>query len=265
MAGLDDPDDRLRSAFAAVERERFAGPGPWSVFGGSSYSITATDDPAHLYEDVLIGLAPERHINNGQPSLHALCLSLIRPQPGESVLHVGAGTGYYTAIIAELVGPAGRVIAHEIEGDLAARAARNLADWPQVDVRPWSGTDGPFDDIDAIYVNAGVTHPTAAWLDALRLNGRLMCPLTTADSSGAMLLVTRTDASCYTARFTGRVGFIPCMGARTELESLSLTTAFAQGDQQLHAVRSLRRTLVADESAWFVGDGWWLSVSDCPE
>jgi protein-L-isoaspartate(D-aspartate) O-methyltransferase len=51
-----------------------------------------------------------------------------------TVIHVGAGTGYYTAILAHLVGPEGRVHAYEIEADIAARAAENLAGYPNVRV-----------------------------------------------------------------------------------------------------------------------------------
>ena len=97
---------------------------PWSSFSGSGDEVRGSSDPRLLYQDVLIALAPDRRINNGQPSLHAACLAEADPQPGESVLHVGAGTGYYTAILAELVGPSGRVIAHEIEASLSETCTR---------------------------------------------------------------------------------------------------------------------------------------------
>jgi len=51
---------------------------------------------------------------------------------------VGAGTGYYTAILAMLVGAGGHVDAYEIEADLAARAAANLSSLPQVSVHAQS-------------------------------------------------------------------------------------------------------------------------------
>jgi protein-L-isoaspartate(D-aspartate) O-methyltransferase len=46
----------------------------------------------------VIGILPERNLNNGQPSLHAALIAAAAPQPGEHVVHVGAGLGYYTAI-----------------------------------------------------------------------------------------------------------------------------------------------------------------------
>ncbi len=259
VSGID-ASDRLRAAFAAVSRETFAGPPPWSIFSGSEYEVRGSSDARLLYQDVLIALAPDRRINNGQPSLHAACLAAVDPQPGESVLHVGAGTGYYTAILAELVGPSGRVIAHEIEGDLAAMAGAALGAWPQVRLLARSGTEGPFDPADVVYVSAGVTHPVAGWLDCLNIGGRLICPMTSADLGGAMLLVTRRSASAFAAGFLMRVGFIPCTGARSDGESQALSRAFAQRD--MHAVRSLQRATAPDQSAWMIGEGWWLSTSE---
>jgi protein-L-isoaspartate(D-aspartate) O-methyltransferase len=71
-------------------------------------------------------------INNGQPSLWAYLLDRLDLMPGEQVLHLGCGTGYYTAIIAELVGLAGRVTAVEIDTTLAEKAEEALVNWPQV-------------------------------------------------------------------------------------------------------------------------------------
>jgi protein-L-isoaspartate(D-aspartate) O-methyltransferase len=61
----------------------------------------------------------EGQINNGQPTLHALCLMTLSVKEGETAVHVGAGTGYYTAVLARLAGPAGAVFGYEIEERLA--------------------------------------------------------------------------------------------------------------------------------------------------
>ena len=71
------------------------------------YRATPDPDPVYLYTDDVIGILPERNLNNGQPSLHAALIAAAAPQPGEHVVHVGAGVGYYTAILAELVGARG--------------------------------------------------------------------------------------------------------------------------------------------------------------
>lgn len=251
-------DERLIAAFEAVPREDYLGPGPWPIFIGSGYLPTVSDDARLLYQDVLVGLATERGINNGQPTLHARCLAAAAPAEGETVLHIGAGTGYYTAVLATLVGPTGHVIAYEIEADLAGRARANLAArFPQAEVIAASATTAALPSADVIYVSAGATHPPASWLDALNIGGRLIFPLTPGEGFGVMLLVTRRDEKRFEAKALLRVSFIPCIGARDERTSASISKALER--QSLATVRSLRRGTSPDQTAWCVGTGWWLS------
>lgn len=264
-AGVPAHEGRLAAAFASTPRERFVGNGPWKVPSPIGYVETPTDDPAFLYQDITIALkeaaainAPiNTPINNGQPTLHAVCLAALKPQEGETVLHVGAGTGYYTAVLARLVGAAGSVLAYEIEPDLAQRAASCLADLPQVTVHDRSGAEGPLPDCDLIYVNAGASAPLDVWLDALRPGGRLLFPLMPAQGPGGMLLVTHTSPDHLAARFVCRALFIPCIGARDEETAEKLSSAFKRDD----VVRSLHRGTPPGETCWCSGRGWWLSTS----
>lgn len=252
-------DERLIAAFADVPREDYVGPGPWQVFVGSGYMPTISADPTLLYQDILVGLATDRGINNGQPSLHARCLAAVAPAEGESVVHIGAGVGYYTAILATLIGPAGNVIALEIESDLASQASRNLARFSSVTVINGSANEVPLPDCDVIYVNAGVTHPPSAWLNALKVGGRMIFPLTPNEGFGVMLMVTRTTDNSYAANAISRVAFIPCIGARDDAASASLAAALER--QSIEEVRSLRRSTVPDSTAWCAGEDWWLSTA----
>jgi protein-L-isoaspartate(D-aspartate) O-methyltransferase len=258
-------NERLKDAFASTPRERFTGTGPWKVFAGGNYVETPTDDPAFLYQDVVVGLAPERRINNGQPVLHAINLAVLNVKQGEKVLHVGAGTGYYTAVLARLTGATGTVVAYEVEHDLALNAIQNLSDFSNVTVQERSGSEAPLPVCDAIYVNAGATAPLNVWLDALQLNGRLLFPLTPADGpggmpgAGGMLLVTRTGTDHFDARFVCAAMFVPCFGARDEETAQKLSAAFKRGDS--NNVRTLRRNSKPDDTCWCAGDGWWLSTA----
>ena len=256
---LGQGHDRLQQAFADTPREQFLGAPPWPLLCGG-FTRQWSDDPQELYQDVLVGLDVELGINNGQPSLHARCLAACNPQPSETALHVGAGTGYYSAILARLVGSHGRVLAYEIEAHLAERAAANLASLPQASVHATSGAEPPLPASDVIYVSAGATHPVVAWLDAMRVGARLMFPLTADDGGGCMLLVTRRSERGYAAHALMRVSFIACIGARDPRQSQALRQAFAQRPE--HTIRSLRRDDAPDDSVWLAGAGWWLSSDE---
>ena len=261
-------DPRIEQAFAAVPREPFAGPGPWSVlaFGpwgsrspSESYVRTPNDDPAFLYQDTLIALDTARGINIGEPGLHARCLDQLALREGDTVLHVGAGSGYYTALLAHLVGPAGRVYAYEIDPILADRAARNLAELPQVELHARSGIGDGLPEVDCVYVNAGITQPSRAWLDALRVGGRLLFPLQPVSGLGGMLLVTRLAVgNAWPARFISRAIFIGCAGPQDEATSQNLVNAFSKGGAD--TVRSLHLDREPDTTCWCAGDDWWLST-----
>jgi protein-L-isoaspartate(D-aspartate) O-methyltransferase len=255
----------ITEAFASVPRERFVGPGPWKVFTRVGYITTPSDDPALLYQDIVVALSADRGINNGQPSLHAICLSNLNVNAGETILHIGAGAGYYTALLSHLTGPSGRVLAYELESDLARRATDSLRDYPNVTVYGRSGSEGPLPQCDVIYVNAGATDPLDIWLDALIPDGRLLFPLTppmndpTKPSGvfGGMLLVTRSPADQFDARFVCAAMFIACVGARDDATAAKLSQAFPRGDWM--KVRSLRRNTAPDSTCWVSGRNWWLS------
>ena len=145
---------RLEAALSATRREDFLGAGPWWILRRFRDYITTPDaDPVYLYTDDLVGILPERHLNNGQPSLHAYLIHQASPSAGDHVVHVGTGTGYYTAILAHLVGPSGRVTGIEYEPELAARAKANFASYPNVEIVEGDGSLVSFDMADVIYVN----------------------------------------------------------------------------------------------------------------
>ena len=253
-------DQRIEQAFAAVERERFVGPGPWSVYiFGSGYIRTPTDDPAFLYQDTLVALDATRGINIGQPSAHAVWLDALALKEGETVIQVGAGTGYYTTLLAHLVGPQGRVHAYEIDPGLAARAAENVASLPWVTVHGQSGVAGILPKADAVYVNAGVSQPSSAWLDAVRCGGRLLFPLHGEGEYGGMLMIRKpAHGLVWPAEFVTKAAFIPCVGGQNPETGRRLSAAFRAGGSD--AVRSFRLDDAIDDTCWFAGDGWWLST-----
>jgi protein-L-isoaspartate(D-aspartate) O-methyltransferase len=254
-------DSRIEQAFRAVKREPFVGPGPWRItLGGNPYVMTPNDDPAFIYQNSLVALDHAQGLNIGMPSAHAYWLDGCDLKEGETVLQVGVGTGYYTAILAQLVGPGGQVHAYEIDESLADRARGNLKDLPQVDVQARSGIVPDLPKVDLIYVCAGAAQPAKEWLDALRPGGRLIFPLAPVGVLGGMLLIKRPDqGAVWPAQFRGRAQFIGCIGLQDEDAGRRLTEAFQNGWER---VRSLRLDSAIDETCWFAGDGWWLSTAE---
>ena len=118
-----DEDRNVVAAFAAVPRERFVGPGPlrmlsrWNL---KDYWTPRDSGPVAVYHDVLIACDEQRRLNNGQPSLWAFVFDKLHVTRGERVVHLGCGMGYYSAVLAELVGPTG-----EISGSRSMNPWRN--------------------------------------------------------------------------------------------------------------------------------------------
>ena len=256
--------EALVKAFAKVARENFLGTGPWRIFdlGSESYWTTKDADPRHLYHNVLVAIDEARKLNNGQPSALASWFDTLELQKGEDVVHVGCGTGYYTAILAEIVGRKGHITAIEIDPGLASRARSNLKHLNQVQVFTGDGGQLNSGASDAIFINAGVTHPCATWLESLRPGGRLLVPLTVSDDmhsggGGRFLKVTR-HARDFLASFVSEVGIFHCMGARDTELNQQLRDAFNRGDW--NAVQSLRREPHKPaDTCWFHAETFCLS------
>jgi len=264
---IDDP--ALEAALAATPREAYLGPGPWVIpRWAAGYVPTPSADPVYLYVDAVVQIVGERFINNGQPSGHAKWMHAAGVRPGDHVVHVGTGTGYFTAILAHLTGPTGKVTGIEIDPDLAARSRANLSGFRHVTVLAADGAAAPFEPADVIYVNAGATHPAASWLDGLRDGGRLILPLTTDQGfrnrdptvplsrSGAMYRIERRGVT-HLARWISPVAIIPCENARNAAAEKALAEAFQAGGWD--KVTHLQRTATPTGWCWLRGDGWALT------
>ncbi len=254
MARVRDP--RIERAFAAVPREDFLPPPPWTAISmGVARQARALDE---IYDNVLVAIDRGRGINNGEPALHAAWLDAVGPQPGETVVHVGAGTGYYTALLALLVGPGGQVEAYEYEPDLAAQASRNLQSYPGVNVHAESAFGRTLPEADVVYVNAGVAAPDPMWLRAMRGGGRLIFPWQPHKGWGPAVLLDRR-AGGFGAQALMNVGFISCSGAG---EAMPAGPPPKEAD--LAAIRSiwLREERPPDGSALAVYEKVWFSSQE---
>jgi protein-L-isoaspartate(D-aspartate) O-methyltransferase len=265
-------DTRLEDAFAAVPRERFLGSGPWRIMTPwwSPYASVPEQDPALIYQDVVVALDEARGINNGSPSLHAHWMHLVAPRRGESVAHIGAGAGYYSAILAELVGEEGRVTAVEFEPQRAQSAKQNLKDRSNVDIIAADGGRWPQQRADVIYVNFATPRPADAWIDNLNVGGRLIFPLgvprdsTPGGGCNALaLLVTRLDRG-FAARALGQLAFVFAAGKSTAWSDAEVRVSQRSlEDGGWEGIKSLVWKQPVDAAqCWLKGDGWALSLED---
>jgi protein-L-isoaspartate(D-aspartate) O-methyltransferase len=254
----------LVEALATVERERFLRPGPWLVRGEGDFlgppRHTPDAHPRRVFHNVSIAIDPVRQLFNAGPGIVAREIDALALEPGHRVLHIGCGLGYYSAVMAHIVGPAGRVISVEVDEVLAQEAARNLAAFPWVEVRRGNGTEPLEESLNAIVLSAGVTHPRDAWLDALVTGGRLVLPLTATMpqmgtlGKGPIVLATKISEQRFDVR--NLVPVVACysaIGLRDESLNQALGKALMRGP--FVAPKRLRRDLHA------AGPQCWLHAS----
>ena len=258
--------EEVVAAFARVPREDFLGAPPWLVTTPTrGYREVSGGDPRDTYHNVLYALDAVRQLNNGQPSFVGFLIDECGASSAQHAVHIGCGSGYYTAILAELVGEEGHVTAIEIDDDLAARARTNLEPWPQVSVKHADGTKFDAGAADAILVNAGATHPAALWLERMLPGGTLIVPLTVnaAAHGGGWVLRVHQGAKGLEARFISPVGIYHCVGARDDDMNRRLSEAFMKGNEALGAVRALRRDGHAEsDTCWLHADDFCLSSDE---
>jgi protein-L-isoaspartate(D-aspartate) O-methyltransferase len=224
VAGVKD--DRLEEAFRAVPREAFLGSEPWHIvsFQGGVPQVRPlpTNDPIYVYQDVLFALVVGPGINNGSPSLHARMLHNLAVVPGSRVAHIGSGAGYYTAILAELTGASGHVVAVELDERLADAARSNLAPRTNVTVIHGNGAEWPTEAVDRVYVNFAVEQPPEPWIKRLVPGAQLVFPLGVRAPAvwpgasqhtvrGAVFLIRRRQRG-LSARWLGPASFVCAEG-----------------------------------------------------
>jgi len=253
-------DPRLERTFELVPREAFLGNGPWKTLIDGRYVTTPSADPSFVYQNNLVALDASKGINNGEPFLHARWIGAVSPQAGETITHIGVGSGYYTAILSMLVRPGGRVIGIEIEQELAVSAQRNLEPFDNASVIVGDAVCSKLEQSDVIYINAGVAVPPTHWLRALQPGGRMVFPWRPSQAIGLAVLATR-HASGFSLETLMPAWFIACAGAATTTaDQLPASHAAAWQVRSLHLVAD--RT--PDDSAVACYPDIWFSHETLP-
>jgi protein-L-isoaspartate(D-aspartate) O-methyltransferase len=192
-------DPRVRAAIARVPRERFV----------------PADRAAAAYDNRPLPIGHCQTIS--QPLIVAAMTQLLHIGPGANVLEVGTGSGYQTAVLAEL---ADQVSTIEIVEPLAAGARRILAElgYDNIAFRCGDGAAGwperaPF---DGIIVTAAAREVPPLLIDQLKAGGRLVIPVGLDATGQDLMLVEKDGSGQVRERRLFSVAFVPLTGERSE-------------------------------------------------
>ncbi|WP_313691839.1 protein-L-isoaspartate O-methyltransferase family protein [Halorarum halobium] len=226
------PSDPVRAAMNGVPREEFVAEAPYANRAGEQGGTVVL-----------------------APVTVARLLDALEASAGDDVLVVGAGVGYTSAVLAELVG-ADRVHAVDIERGVVYEARANLAaaGYGAVLVDRGDGARGlpEYAPFDRVLVEAAAVEPPRALLDQLSADGRLVMPL---GSGPAQTLVAVEQG----ARSGGDVV--------EEYGDITLRPLLVEGEQASAPVRN--RTVREDaefaRQGYFAKTGWeheWIDWDD---
>jgi len=218
-ADFDGPRQRMSAEIAALAREtavatdrrEFAAPVMAAIARVPRHRFVPDDQAPYAYDNRPLPIGYGQTIS--QPYIVALMTDLIQPQPGQTVLEIGTGSGYQAAVLAELVG---RVYTIEIIEPLARRAAEQLITLGYANVRTRVG-DGyhgweeaaPF---DAIVVTAAASHIPPPLIRQLKPGGRMVIPVGAQFLAQYLLLVEKQPDGAVTTRQILPVSFVPLTG-----------------------------------------------------
>lgn len=207
------------------------------------------------------------------PKLMARMLELTDVQLGDSVLEVGTGTGYNTALLSELVGPNGLVVSLEYDEALCATARTRLVelDARNVEVVCQDGAKGyparaPY---DAIIITTASFLIAKEWLEQLRPGGRLVVPFRIGPEFEVVCVLVRNTLgvlgrACLATSFTRGAG---ALGGPIQPEwdgenmvdlSAQLAPWVSEARRLLHSTPVTTRDIPTLPYGWFRG----LALSD---
>lgn len=164
-------------------------------------------DLAELNEALPIGYGQ----TISQPLVVAFMLEQLQPQPGDKILDVGSGSGWTSALLGEIVGEKGKVIAIEVVSELKEFGRTNVAKYNFIEkgIVEFICTDGskgypksaPYDKILA---SARAEKLPPIWKEQIKIGGRIVTPI----GSSIWLFIKESAAEFKEVEFSG-FAFVP--------------------------------------------------------
>lgn len=197
---------RIIRAFRAVNRADFLSPMP--DFNNNESEVAA--QLAEMDEALPIGFGQ----TISQPSVVALMMELLDPHPGQKILDIGAGSGWTTALLANIVSAGkdrGKVIAVERIPELRELGQKNVSKYSYVnkgiaryelgDGRLGFPSEAPF---DRILASAAGDNLSGSWKEQLKTGGIIVTPL----SQSIWKFIKEKDGSILATEYSG-FAFVP--------------------------------------------------------
>ncbi|RLC40206.1 MAG: protein-L-isoaspartate O-methyltransferase [Candidatus Nealsonbacteria bacterium] len=153
-----------------------------------------------------------------QPSVVAFMIELLSPEKGEKILDVGAGSGWTTALLAEIVGEKGKVIGLEIVPELVEFGKKNVSKYNFIEkgIVEFLEADGskgypkeaPFDKIlCSASIQGELPQP---WKEQIKIEGRIVTPI----GSSIWLFAKKSKNKFQTKEYPG-FWFVPLITKKT--------------------------------------------------
>ncbi len=171
-------------------------------------------DLAELNESLSIGFGQ----TISQPLTVAFMLELLQPEPGDKILDIGAGSGWTTALLAEIVGGKGKVIALEIILELKQFGQANVSKYSFIKkgIVQFIKADGsrgysketPYDKILA---SAAGRDLPLAWREQLKVKGRIVAPI-----NSSIWLFEKQSASQFLEKEYPGFAFVPLVNKKED-------------------------------------------------
>lgn len=146
-----------------------------------------------------------------QPLVVAFMIEQLEPKEGDKILDIGSGSGWTSALLAEIVGPKGKIIAIDIVPELVEFGKKNVEKYNflkkgQVQFICTDGSKGyqkeaPF---DKILVSATAERVFPAWKEQLKIGGRIVTPI----NSSIWLFIKKSEKDFEQIEYPG-FAFVP--------------------------------------------------------
>jgi protein-L-isoaspartate(D-aspartate) O-methyltransferase len=206
-------DTAQRRLIQELRREDAAGEAVLAVLARVPREVFLPENlRPHAYENVALPIGGDQTIS--QPTVVALMAEALELVPEHRVLEIGTGSGYLTAVLAEM---ARDVVSVERRPELAGQAERVLRYLGYANTRivVGDGTLGwpPDAPYDRVVVSAAGPVVPAALVDQLAPGGRLVLPVG-GRGDQQLVAVTRGMDGAIAERSLGRVQFVPLIGAQ---------------------------------------------------